>query len=284
MTQHDLGDGVILHSRDEWAIGGRQVHGDPGSRAVSSIDEFIVHHSGGVMLGDPDPFQWARNIYDYHVNVRGYAAEAYEAFVAEHEGRAVILEGRPIGLVSAATYGHNVHGYAAVYMRANNDPDRDFVVPELVKVAFRKLAQVIAFTVGHALKGTDHHDCSGNATECAGQDLNSWVQSGGLWVPFGGQKPLRAPPSPRPRPVPVPAPPAPHLPAWPAWPGVVLKQGSRGNVVALWQSRLHALGARQVVADGVFGPVTDATTRFFQGSKGLLADGAVGPLTWRAAG
>lgn len=267
MTVHDLGDGVLLHSRDEWATGGRQVHGDPGSRAVADINEFIVHHSGGVTLGDPDPFQWARNIYDAH-RARGYAAEAYEAFVTFHQGQGFILEGRPIGLVSAATRSHNQLGYAACYLRANQDQARDFIVPPVVKVAYRKLAQVIAFTVGRQIRGTDHQDCSGNSTECAGADLNGWVRSGGLWEPFHG-----------PVPHPHPAPPV----VWPPFPGVVLKLGSRGGVVAIWQTRMDQLGYHLGV-DGVFGAATAEVTRQFQAAHHLVADGIVGRLSWTAAG
>lgn len=276
MTQHDLGDGVILHTRDEWALG-RAVIGDPGSRAVASINEFIVHHTGGVTLGDPDPFQWARNIYDYHVHTRLYSAEAYEAFVALHNGQPIILEGRPIGLVSAATYQHNTFGYAACYLRANGDVGEDGIVPEPVKRAYRKLAQVIAWTVGHTLVGTDHHDCSSNSTACPDPDLIGWVRSGGLWEQFGPQ------PGPHPAPAPAPTPPPPHN-VWPAWPGVDLKVGSRGGLVAIWQSQLNHRDFAGLAVDGQFGPLTDAATRHFQASRHLVTDGIVGPITWAAAG
>jgi peptidoglycan hydrolase-like protein with peptidoglycan-binding domain len=64
--------------------------------------------------------------------------------------------------------------------------------------------------------------------------------------------------------------------------------GDRGDGVAAWQSALDswlaAAGARdrQIAVDGIFGPDTEAATRFFQHSQGVHVDGLVGPET-RAA-
>lgn len=55
---------------------------------------------------------------------------------------------------------------------------------------------------------------------------------------------------------------------------VVLRQGSRGPLVALVQA---AVGAEP---DGVFGPSTAARVREWQRTHGLVADGVVGPATW----
>lgn len=59
-------------------------------------------------------------------------------------------------------------------------------------------------------------------------------------------------------------------------PGTI-RRGSRGAVVQDWQRLLR------IVADGLFGPVTETATRDWQAEKGLTADGIVGPLTWEAA-
>ncbi|QQQ73743.1 penicillin-insensitive murein endopeptidase [Saccharothrix sp. 6-C] len=55
--------------------------------------------------------------------------------------------------------------------------------------------------------------------------------------------------------------------------------GNRGVDVLAAQHLLHHHG-RQVTADGIFGPATDAAVRDFQRAKGLTADGVVGPDTW----
>lgn len=73
-----------------------------------------------------------------------------------------------------------------------------------------------------------------------------------------------------------------------------IKIGSKGPDVQSWQTFLRggqidddgnctaALGD-SVVSDGVFGPVTDKTTKAWQTAHGLAADGIVGPNTWKIA-
>lgn len=61
----------------------------------------------------------------------------------------------------------------------------------------------------------------------------------------------------------------------------VLRQGSAGGSVKIAQVGLNAKGFA-LVADGVFGPRTDAAVRVFQSSRGLVADGIIGPRTWAA--
>lgn len=56
-----------------------------------------------------------------------------------------------------------------------------------------------------------------------------------------------------------------------------LRRGSTGPVVREWQ---YLLG---IVADGVFGPITEIATRAWQSRHAIKADGIVGPLTWEAA-
>lgn len=60
---------------------------------------------------------------------------------------------------------------------------------------------------------------------------------------------------------------------------VYLSYGSTGSLVKTVQQRLGGLQA-----DGVFGPLTQAKVKSFQGSKGLVQDGVVAPLTWSALG
>jgi murein DD-endopeptidase MepM/ murein hydrolase activator NlpD len=72
----------------------------------------------------------------------------------------------------------------------------------------------------------------------------------------------------------------------PATPGQhppTVKLGSSGSAVIELQNALNAFGAG-LVADGAFGPLTDAAVRAFQSSHGLVVDGIVGPITWTALG
>jgi peptidoglycan hydrolase-like protein with peptidoglycan-binding domain len=67
--------------------------------------------------------------------------------------------------------------------------------------------------------------------------------------------------------------------------GPLLRRGSRGEEVRIWQTILH--GASLLPAsgvDGVFGPATEAATRRFQTALGVAADGIVGPDTREATG
>lgn len=53
-----------------------------------------------------------------------------------------------------------------------------------------------------------------------------------------------------------------------------IRKGSRGNDVKHLQTYLH------LMADGIFGPLTEEAVKEFQKSHGLVADGIVGAKTW----
>ena len=57
-----------------------------------------------------------------------------------------------------------------------------------------------------------------------------------------------------------------------------IKKGSRGADVVTLQKKLN------LIADGIFGPITDEAVRDFQQSHNLTVDGIVGPKTWAALG
>jgi hypothetical protein len=59
---------------------------------------------------------------------------------------------------------------------------------------------------------------------------------------------------------------------------MILIIGSKGNDVSRLQTFLN------VMADGDFGPGTEAAVKSWQAQNGLAADGIVGPKTWEAMG
>lgn len=61
----------------------------------------------------------------------------------------------------------------------------------------------------------------------------------------------------------------------------LLRNGSTGGAVKIAQGLLNAKGY-PLVADGIFGPLTDGAVRRFQSNNGLQVDGVVGPQTWGA--
>lgn len=57
-----------------------------------------------------------------------------------------------------------------------------------------------------------------------------------------------------------------------------LKRGSKGEEVKTLQGKLN------LIADGIFGPITEEAVKTFQKANGLTADGVVGPKTWAKLG
>lgn len=63
----------------------------------------------------------------------------------------------------------------------------------------------------------------------------------------------------------------------------ILRLGSFGNAVRLWQRLLNNVADRGGIildVDGDFGPITQATTRHWQSRRRLVVDGVVGPISW----
>lgn len=65
---------------------------------------------------------------------------------------------------------------------------------------------------------------------------------------------------------------------------MVLKRGSRNDLVRTLQEFLNSKGYGCGKADGIFGEKTDKAVRAFQKANGLVADGIVGPKTWALIG
>lgn len=62
-------------------------------------------------------------------------------------------------------------------------------------------------------------------------------------------------------------------------PDPVIRRGSKGQPVRTAQMLLTAKGFK-LLADGIFGPVTEAKTKAYQKAKKLEADGVIGKHTW----
>jgi hypothetical protein len=74
---------------------------------------------------------------------------------------------------------------------------------------------------------------------------------------------------------------------WNAASHPTIQRGSTGPYVTEWQTDLLNVSQKQNIAglnpqgvDGIFGPHTEAATRSYQWSRGLVSDGIVGPITW----
>lgn len=66
-----------------------------------------------------------------------------------------------------------------------------------------------------------------------------------------------------------------------------IRKGSQGPAVRELQKRLKTVYpayAKNLVADGDFGPATEKVVMEFQRRRGLTVDGVVGPATWDALG
>ena len=81
----------------------------------------------------------------------------------------------------------------------------------------------------------------------------------------------------------IPHPPVIDPPNWvrPVYPGVLLRNGSRGESVRIIQQYLTSINRAfpsipALTPDGVFGPLTEASVRAFQREFGLVADGVIG--------
>ena len=77
--------------------------------------------------------------------------------------------------------------------------------------------------------------------------------------------------------------------AFPPYPGVMQRQGSRGDDVRHVQRALNLVrhrvpGIPMLVVDGIFGPITHNAVVTFQRHFGLSPDGIVGPITWAELG
>ena len=60
----------------------------------------------------------------------------------------------------------------------------------------------------------------------------------------------------------------------------MIRRGNTGREVSYAQERLNAHISAGLAVDAIFGPLTQAATRDYQGSHGLSADAIIGPRSW----
>jgi hypothetical protein len=130
-------------------------------------------------------------------------------------------------------------------------------------------------------KNPHTHHCHVSVLSTSRTDTRPWA-----WAPGGGDLPALTSPATGGEDTPRPRPPAgggdgPAPADRRAFPGVVLKRGSRGELVTLVQQRLKRL-RWDIDDDGVFGDDTYRVVRAFQRRRGLEVDGEVGRRTWTA--
>lgn len=262
--------GLELVPRSSW--GAR-----PSTGALAPVEPaerrfVVVHYSTGQELGRPDVPAWLRSIQAFHQGPeRRWSDIGYNVLVSA-DGRA--WEGRGLDVQGAHAPGRNRDGYGVCFL-GNDDP----AVQDVTPAARRTLALLVAELgrrSGHALAVVGHRDTQrAGYTSCPGDELAGWLRAGmplerpnGVNPPLTPDRPSRA------------RPPAGTLA--PPYGGRALFHGSRGSAVRRFQQRLRERGW-SIVADGIFGPATEAVVEAFQREKGLVVDGIVGPATWRAA-
>lgn len=276
MSVINLGDGVKLYTDDEWRTDQERPNFSSMQRrpgrpdGVLAVREFIGHHTGGATLGDPDPRQWLRNIWHYHVDGRRYSDIAYESAVDMDGNIWALRDNAFVGAHTLANppdgISHNAVGHACVLLRTTSG-----LTPP-AKLALRKNYGLQVVAAGWRYLGILVHKDVDPGTECPGDDVRDFFHD-----PNG----LRHPSPAGPGAVPPGAPGPPQ--AIPVYPGYMIMRGSKGSVVQTWQHRLNEIGFGPLAVDGDFGNLTDAATRRFQGHEHLVVDGKVGPKTWDAA-
>jgi N-acetylmuramoyl-L-alanine amidase len=199
----------------------------------------------------------AREIDAMH-KARGWSGNGYH-MVVRLDGR--IEYGRPLTRIGSHVGGQNSGKLGCVYgggLRRATGPN---VGHDTRTAAQRRAMADLTFDLlkrfSTIKRVVGHRDLA--ATQCPGFDVQSW------WRECQIGRPVAPVPSDETKPV-------------VSYP--VLRRGSRGQSVRELQGHLNRLGFSGGIADGIFGAITDAAVRRFQGSRRLVQDGIVGPATW----
>lgn len=166
VTLTDLG---LPHARDA----GQAV-------APHGIDRWLVHHTTGRALGSPDPDEWVRRIWGFHVKHNGWDSIGYHFLIDPHSGR--IYQGRPIGRSGAHAGDADLNRVAlGVAVLGDYRTGYDPLTDQLMHGA-QYLNQRVTAQLGHTLDVEGHRDVS--QTACPGDELYAWaVERRGILEP-----------------------------------------------------------------------------------------------------
>lgn len=156
-------------SRSEWGApsqpAGNIVH--PNNRSL-----FVVHHSTGDNLGHPDPAQWVKNIYNYHVYSNGWTDIGYN-FLVDWDGN--VYEGRGWERAGACQYGANSAGWCVCLLGNAAMPGN---LTQAALAAIKALAEEADFRAGKQLERKGHREIPNNSTDCPTDPMVEWVHAG----------------------------------------------------------------------------------------------------------
>lgn len=170
----------------------------------------------------------------------------------------IVLEGRGLGRQQAAQPGGNSTWYSVTFMSGPSETS----TPAQNK-AFRELR---SWLHGKGVKLAISYHSRFISTSCPGDKLRKMVEDGTLAKGGPGES-------------------TPSRPGT-TWPGRHLRLTSpfmEGSDVKVVQQRLNAKGADPKLAiDSVYGPMTAAAVKAYQGTHHLTEDGIIGPKTWES--
>ncbi|GAA1464133.1 N-acetylmuramoyl-L-alanine amidase [Nocardiopsis exhalans] len=124
---------------------------------------FAVHYSAG------PPTQTPGQIQDFHMDDRGWSDVGYN-FLVNRDG--TVFEGRGWLVVGAHAAPHNTSHIGVCFIGSEGD------ATDAAKESMRLLYHEANFRAGRSLAQTWHSGLPGQATECPGADLRSWVMAG----------------------------------------------------------------------------------------------------------
>jgi len=241
----------------------------PASSPITVLDsrpnKVIVHHTAGSNSTDyslSHAFVLARGIQNYHMDHNGWIDSGQQftisrgGYILEGRHRSLeVLTGGTRHVVGAHTSGQNSSAVGI-------ENEGTYISASPTTALWNSLVNQIAYICQqYAISPSriyGHRDY--NNTECPGDRLYSMLPQ--LRDQVAAKLGAPNPPDPV------------------QWP--LVKIGQSGEDVRTVQYLLRQYGRTEVVADGIFGSITETAVRAFQSARGLAVDGMVGSETWPA--